>query len=429
MKFDVLVIGAGPAGLNAAQAAAARGATVAVVDDNARPGGQVWRHGPQAPLARPARALLADLAARAEVTLLDGTRVAQWLPERQVLAERAGAAMRIGYRSLVIATGARERFLPFPGWTLPGVTGAGGLQALVKGGTPVAGQRVVLAGSGPLLWAAAMTARAHGAQVAAIVEQAPALAVARFAASLARTPGKLLQAAHMRLALGATSYLCGAHVAEAAGSGRGERLERVRVRGQGGDRWIDCDRLACGYGLVPNTAIAAALGCRMQAQDGAQAILVDPWQATSVAGVFAAGECTGVGGMELSALEGRIAGLAATGAAGEAQGLFARRARFQAFARRMHEAFALNPALRTLAAADTLLCRCEDVSFAQAARHASWREAKLHTRCGMGPCQGKVCGPAAAFCLGWDGDGERSPRPPFVPVRIETLLQADEAGA
>jgi hypothetical protein len=87
----------------------------------------------------------------------------------------------------------------------------------------------------------------------------------------------------------------------------------------------------------------------------------------------------------------------------------------------MHAAFALDPQLRGLATPDTVLCRCEDVRFADAAQHRSWRDAKLHTRCGMGPCQGKICGEAAAFCLGWSRNG---PRPPFSPARIGTLMEA-----
>jgi D-hydroxyproline dehydrogenase subunit alpha len=90
----------------------------------------------------------------------------------------------------------------------------------------------------------------------------------------------------------------------------------------------------------------------------------------------------------------------------------------------MHEAFELRPHLRTLATPDTLFCRCEDVPYRELAQHTSWRDAKLHTRCGMGPCQGKVCEAAAAFCFGWQNSGEQIVRPPFSPARIETLLQA-----
>ncbi|CAM2185755.1 D-hydroxyproline dehydrogenase subunit alpha [Paraburkholderia sacchari] len=420
MKFDILIIGAGPAGLNAARVAAHAGAQVGIVDDNALPGGQIWRQGPGHRPAGRAREAIEALAIP-QVRRMSGTRVVQATGARQLLLEDATRGFTVDYDKLIVATGARERFLPYPGWTLPGVTGAGGLQALVKGGMPVRGERIVIAGTGPLLWAAAVTAREHGAQVAAIVEQAPPDAVRQFAAGLVATPAKLVQAARMRFDLRATPYLCGAHVVAAGGE---TQLTHVRIRRGVGDLSIDCERLACAYGLVPNTLVGAALGCRVEETQGMAAIAVDDLQATSLPDVFAAGECTGVGGMELAAVEGRLAAHAALGEADQARALFAQRARYRRFAARMHAAFALNPQLRTLAEPDTVLCRCEDVRFGDAAQHRSWRDAKLQTRCGMGPCQGKICGEAAAFCFGWPRAGQNGQRPPFSPARIGTLLEA-----
>ncbi len=423
MNVDVLVIGAGPAGLHAAQAAAEHGATVGVLDDNPAPGGQIWRQGPGHWPAGQARALLRALTAHTQVTWLSNARIAQTLSTNTLLVEANGHGLTVNYRQLIIATGARERLLPFPGWTLPGVTGAGGLQALIKGGMPVHHERIVIAGSGPLLWATAATARAHGAHIVALVEQAPPKAINRFVRSLTRTPAKLLQAARLRAGLWTTPYLLGAYVTEAIGSGR---VRQVRVRQHNGDQLLfDCDRLACAYGLLPNPGIAAALGCRVDLPEGVATIMADTWQATSMPNIFAAGECTGVGGLELAAVEGRIAALAALGKYTQATALFARRARYQRFAQRMHAAFSLNSALRGLATADTLFCRCEDVPYRDMARHHSWRDAKLHTRCGMGPCQGKVCGAAAAFCFGWQPSDDLTPRPPFAPTRIATLLHAE----
>lgn len=417
MNFDILIIGAGPAGLNAARVAADAGASVGIVDDNALPGGQIWRQGPHHPPKGHAREAIDALAQRPNVTRLSGTRVVQASGLRELLVEDAARGFTVGYGKLIVATGARERFLPYPGWTLPGVTGAGGLQALVKGGMPVRGERIVIAGTGPLLWAAAVTARERGAHVVAIVEQAAPHAVRQFAAGLVHTPAKLVQALRMRFDLRATPYLCGAWVVEAGGE---TQLTHVRIRNGREVQRIDCDRLACAYGLVPNVLLGTALGCRVEEGQGVAALAVDEWQATSVQDVYAAGECTGVGGMELAAVEGRIAAHAALGENEKARVLFAGRERYRRFAARMHRAFALDPALRELAAPDTVLCRCEDVAFGDAAQHRSWRDAKLHTRCGMGPCQGKICGEAAAFCFGWPRNGQR---PPFSPARIATLLE------
>jgi len=422
MNFDILVIGAGPAGLHAAHVVAQAGASVGLVDDNALPGGQIWRQGPRHRPTGRAREAIDALSREARITRWSGTRVVAALENRRILVEDATRGMALGYGKLIVATGARERFLPYPGWTLPGVTGAGGLQALIKGGLPVSGKRIVIAGTGPLLLAAAVTAREQGARVMAIVEQAPPAAVRRFATGLVLTPAKLVAAARMRFGLRATRYLWGAHVTQALGE---THVTHARIRHGDGETEIECDLLACAYGLVPNTLVGAALGCRVEATEtetrGEAALAVDTWQATSVPDIYAAGECTGVGGMELAAVEGRIAAHAALGERERAQALFGARERHRRFAARLRDAFALDPRLRELAAPGTLLCRCEDVTFGDAARHRSWRDAKLHTRCGMGPCQGRICGDAAAFCFGWPRDGQRAP---LSPARIATLIDA-----
>jgi NADPH-dependent 2,4-dienoyl-CoA reductase/sulfur reductase-like enzyme len=190
---EVLVIGAGPAGLAAAASAVANGADVVLLDAQPRAGGQVWRHDLAGVRSRRARRALRRIA---PVECLYGTRVIDVdISVRTLLAEDANRARELSWNRLVITAGARELFLPFPGWTLPGVTGAGGLQALVKQGWPIAGRKVVVAGTGPLLLAAAASLRAHGARVLAIVEQAARREVHAFARELWRWPDKLAQAA------------------------------------------------------------------------------------------------------------------------------------------------------------------------------------------------------------------------------------------
>ncbi|EIU4467695.1 NAD(P)/FAD-dependent oxidoreductase, partial [Pseudomonas aeruginosa] len=149
--YDLLIVGAGPAGLAAALAAAPSGARIALVDDNPAAGGQIWRDGPRASLPPRAHQMRQRLAGHANVEHFPATRVVACGPGRRLLLEDPQRGWQVGYRRLVLCTGARELLLPFPGWTLPGVTGAGGLQALAKGGLPLAGQRLVVAGSGPLL--------------------------------------------------------------------------------------------------------------------------------------------------------------------------------------------------------------------------------------------------------------------------------------
>ncbi len=197
---DIVVVGAGPAGLAAAEAAASRGKQVVLIDNQPRAGGQVWRHDVLHGQPRVATDAIRAVAGNANITSLEGTQVVAVEPERLLLQD-AHRGFHLAYGALVLATGARELLLPFPGWTLPGVTGAGGLQALAKQGWPLHGKRVLIAGSGPLLLAAAATAQRHGAHVVGIHEQAGASAVHRFAAGLWRWPGKLAQAARLRLEL------------------------------------------------------------------------------------------------------------------------------------------------------------------------------------------------------------------------------------
>ncbi|VVO35699.1 FAD/NAD(P)-binding oxidoreductase [Pseudomonas fluorescens] len=409
---DLLIIGAGPAGMAAALAAAPSAARIILLDDNPLPGGQIWRDGPQASLPDQARHMRERLEACSNIRRHSGTRVIACAGPKELLVEDADRGWLIGYDKLILCTGARELLLPFPGWTLPGVTGAGGLQALIKGGLPVHGERLVIAGSGPLLLASAATAKHNGAQVLRIAEQAATAAVTGFAAQLPRWPNKLLQS----FRLFDRHYRSGTHVLAALGN---ERLEGVRLKQQGKILELACDRLACGFGLIPNTQLGQALGCALDDQ----ALAVDAWQASSRADHYAAGECTGFGGSELALVEGAIAGHTAVGDLQAARQLWPRRARWQGFAKALNKAFALDPQLKSLAQADTLVCRCEDVPYAAVAGHTGWREAKLASRCGMGACQGRVCGGALQHLFGWQPS---APRPPFSPARIETLMCLDD---
>ena len=409
---DLLIIGAGPAGMAAALSAAPSGARIVLLDDNPWTGGQIWRDGPRASLPSQARRLRERLAACANIRHYPATRVIANVGVKTLLVEDNEHGWCIGYDKLILCTGARELLLPFPGWTLPGVTGAGGLQALIKGGLPVQGERLVIAGSGPLLLASAATAKNKGAQVLRIAEQASRAAVAGFAAQLPRWPHKLLQS----FALFDAQYHPQTHVLAVLGH---SRVEGVRLRQQGKVVEMACDRLACGFGLIPNTQLGQALGCALNGQT----IAVDQWQASSLPDHYAAGECTGFGGSELALVEGHIAGLAAVGEQKAAQRLWSRRTRWQGFAKALNHTFALDPTLKTLAEPDTLVCRCEDVLYSALTEHRHWREAKLATRCGMGACQGRICGGALHHLFGWQAPALR---PPFSPARIETFLCLDD---
>lgn len=409
LEVDVAVVGAGPAGIAAATVAAEAGRSVVLIDDGARAGGQIWRHRAGAPPSR-ARAWLQRLDASGAARLA-GATVFSIAPGFRVLAESDEGPWAVDAAQVILATGARELFLPFPGWTLPNVLGIGAAQALLKSGLSFSGKRVVLAGSGPLLLAVASTLARGGADVAFVAEQATRSAVLRFGASLWRDPGMIRDAIAYRRGFAGSPYRLGAWIAEA----RGEERVREAVLTDGRRSWtVACDYLCAGFGLVPATELARLLGCRM----AGGAVEVDDAQRTSVEGLFCAGEPTGIGGVGKALVEGEIAGWAAAGKSRQAGALLPRRRRLAAHARRLDRAFALRPELRNLARGDTIVCRCEDVRLVEFDPAWSSREAKLSVRAGMGPCQGRVCGPALRYLFGWESD---SVRVPILPVSIGSL--------
>lgn len=417
MDTEILIVGSGPAGITAAATAATHGRQVLLLDDNLAPGGQIWRE------ATTSQEEEVDNVKRKTLLALrvSGARVfSGWsvfdAPRQgtvRALYENGSDthATDISYERLVLATGARERFLPFPGWTLPGVFGAGGLQALARGGYSVAGKRIVVAGSGPLLLPVAAHLRQMGARVATVAEQASRWQLTRFSAFLSRQPGKLLEGLQYRAATGGSTYRLGCWPLAALGT---EKVEGVRLT-DGERTWDEpCDLLACGFHLVPNTELAALVGCALR--DGF--IVVDDVQQTSMPNVFAAGEPSGIAGLESALLTGTIAGLAAAGKFEEAKALLPRRQKLERFAARLKAAFTLRDELFGLAQPDTIVCRCEDVTYAALAPFENWDHAKRQTRCGMGPCQGRVCGPATEVLFGWRNS---SVRPPLVPVPLSAM--------
>jgi NADPH-dependent 2,4-dienoyl-CoA reductase/sulfur reductase-like enzyme len=247
LSAQVVVVGAGPAGIAAAITAAEAGADTLLLDENPAAGGQIWRAGVKGTPA-PARCWVARLqgsGARSE----SGASVFDARGERTLLVERHGEPLAVSWDRLVLATGTRELFLPFPGWTLPNVMGIGGAQAMVKSGAQVSGMRVVVAGSGPLMLPVAATLAKAGAKLELVAEQAPGAKVRRFGLGLWRQPGKWFEAARMRLAFSSTRFQTGAWVESAEGD---ETVRAVNLT-DGERTWrVECDLLATSYGLIPN---------------------------------------------------------------------------------------------------------------------------------------------------------------------------------
>lgn len=400
---DVLVVGGGPAGIAAATRAAESGAQVLIVDSGIEPGGQIWRHRDLGTLPSAARRWLARLRDAGARWVLQATVVDGDLTRGLTTVDPNGTTRIIAPR-VILATGARELFLPYPGWTLPNVMGIGGAQAMLKGGLDVRGKRVIIAGSGPLLLPVAAAMSKAGARLGTVAEQASARDVSAFAISLWSEPAKLLLAARYRMSTPLGAHRMGTWVERADGSGRVEAVTLATGR----RRWVErCDLLCCSYGLIPGTELARLLGCEVL--NGR--VITDALQRTTAAGVYSAGEATGVAGDEAAIAEGEIAGLAAASPTPVviSAGLSRRQQRGQRFAERLRETFRLRAELGTLADPETIVCRCEDVRLGQLDSSWTGRQAKLYTRAGMGPCQGAVCGPALEHLFGWPPGSIRPP--------------------
>ncbi|MFF0750848.1 FAD-dependent oxidoreductase [Streptomyces sp. NPDC004267] len=466
---DLAVVGAGPAGLAAAVTAADLGLRVALLDAGARPGGQFYRHpAPELGASRPQALHHEWRAFTSRVRRLDAHRAARrvtYHPDHHVWAVLpgsggawtlharttedahtdtgagagggAGTATSVTARSVLLATGAYERQLPFPGWTLPGVVGAGGAQAMLKSGLVLPGRRIVVAGSGPLLLAVAASLASAGARVPAVVEASAYGGYASHAGTLLRNPAKLLEGAHYGSALlrHHTRLLTRHAVVEAHGSDRVEavtvaRLDREWRPVPGTGRRVPCDAVAVGHGLVPELSLATALGCATRtAADGTVALDLTDELRTSVPGIWSAGETGGIGGAQLALCEGELAAHAIAGRARAAAALRRRRIRLRAFADAMAAAHRPGAGWTEWVTATTDVCRCEEVPAARireavdelGARDA--RTVKLLTRAGMGWCQGRMCGPAVAALSGAGSAPGSCPAPDRRPLACPVPLR------
>ncbi len=293
-RYDVIVIGAGPAGLAAAIAASEK--RVLLLDSAPRPGGQYWRHrAGHEPRDRAFRTLTGQLH---RVDYRPNTSV--WYVEPSFAVHTNNEVY--GADRLVIATGAHDRCLPFPGWLLPGVVTAGGAQALLKGQGVAIGRMVVVSGAGPFLLPVAAGLARAGVRVAGVFEAGRPQSYVRHPIAVTKafeTLGYGLSFARHRI-----PYFTGHRVVAAHGDGR---LEAVTI----GTRIVECDALAVGYGFTPQVELAVALGCETTVDGDGSLVVYEAHQSASTPGVYVAGEVTGVGGAALALVEGRLAGLAA----------------------------------------------------------------------------------------------------------------------
>lgn len=459
-RADIVVIGAGPAGMAAAVAAAEAGCAVVTLDDQPAPGGQVWRNveavaerGDLAIMGRDYARGVAAVAAfrRAAIAYRPGARVFGVEPAAagdggDVLFVRDGAAQRIACRRLIVATGAYERPAPFPGWTLPGVMSLGAGQIALKTGNATPMRPFVLAGQGPLLLSFAAQLRAAGSAPDLVLRLDDAgvrkRALGQGMKAALFGPDYLIKGARWAGALAGSV----ADVVEIAAEGDG-RLERVVWRrGNGGTGAFDATTLLVHDGVVPNAQLTRAMQAPHSYEPRAAAWrpAADPatGRLDACGWVHVAGDCAGVNGWNAATAMGRLAAMAAVQALGKtaAGGLGARIDLARARAVRPF-LDALYPPARAFRRPtdDVVACRCEDISVGDVRAAASLgaqgpNQLKAFTRAGMGPCQGRMCAQTVAGILAeaqardLASVGLMRIRMPIAPVTIAEMAALDTSG-
>lgn len=468
MSRHVVVIGGGPAGTAAAESALRHGATVTLIDSNEALGGQYNRRIPAAyGVRRPLTIGHGYAAAARRARLLIEHPRCEYLPwaavyqiERHLEGGCPAVRLLIGVEgdrrahrvvqgdALVLATGAYDRVCPFPGWDLPGVYTAGAAQTLAKTQRLLVGRSVLLSGTGPFLLPVAQSLAENGAQVRAVLEANPGRRIARHWVArpweLRHSAGKALELIeYMASGVRHRIPLRTAHaVVAVAGAGRVEEAIVARLDANwtpipGSHTTVAVDAVAVSHGFTPQHELAVAAGAELTANGFVQ---VDESQQTSAECVWAAGEITGIGGSQVADIEGAVAGLAAAGATPD-RVLRAHHRTAEQFVARLAAAHPIRPGVLTWSRPDTVICRCEgttcgEVITAWSSDTDGYRSAKLATRAGLGPCQGRMCAanlealrgkPYADQTTTTAGLAAAGPawRPLAAPVRLRELAELD----
>jgi NADPH-dependent 2,4-dienoyl-CoA reductase/sulfur reductase-like enzyme len=457
-RYDLVVVGAGPAGLSAAARAADLGLSVLLADENPAPGGQIYRAVTTTPVTE--RAVLgedywrgASIVARFErAAATYAPRCTVWSLTDDPAAPGTfeiglsldGKARIIGAAQVILATGAQERPFPIPGWTLPGVMTAGAAQIALKSAGIVPSGRTVIAGCGPLLYLLASQLAAAGTEIVALLDTTPRANWLKAAAALPdflRSPylakGMKLMAAtrrKLRFVSGVTGL---------AATGK-DRLAEIEVSRGGRTETIACDTLLLHQGVIPSVNLSNAAGCAHDFDEAQHCFVprVDSWFASSVEGIAIAGDGAGIGGAESAALRGEIAAFDAARRLGrltpeerDRQAAPIRAGLERCLRGRRFLDLLYRPAPQFLSPRrdDTIVCRCEEVTAGQV-RDAAKRlgvvgpnQMKAFLRCGMGPCQGRLCGPTVVELITETRGttpaevGYYRLRPPVKPVTLAEL--------
>lgn len=462
IRRDVVIVGAGPAGLSAALTLAERGLRPTLIDENPAVGGQIYRQtvmtsgtgaiGPSSADGERGQQLRRRMGdVQDKIELLTDTMVWGIFGHKQVAVKCSDGWQMIQATHLMLATGAYEYVCPFPGWTLSGVMTPGGAQSMIKSMGVRPGKRVLVAGSGPFLLVVAGQLQEAGVEVVGVVEAVRRRDMLRHIGGLLACPAMLRQGWQYIRALkqNRVPLLWGHVVTRARGEGLIREVEIAPCDQQWrpvsvGRRTVEVDTLCVGYGFVPRSELASLSGCRMRYADelGGWIPEVDANLQTSVDGVWVAGDGAGVAGSVVAEAEGTLVGLRILAELDQIktpdlirteQRVRARLATLRRFRRALDQIYHVRAGLDDLATKETIVCRCEELTLeeVEAAAHfggTTQRSLKVMTRLGMGPCQGRMCWPAMARRIACqtgkrqDAVGPISVRPPAVPLTIGDLL-------
>jgi NADPH-dependent 2,4-dienoyl-CoA reductase/sulfur reductase-like enzyme len=464
-RTELVVVGAGPAGLTAAIEAARAGVDVAVVDENRRPGGQIFRQLPDgfavtdgAALGtefRRGQQLLGELAGL-PIRFLFGSLVWGIFEDRVLEVIDDDRSFRLGAEAIVIATGAYDRPVPLPGWTLPGVFSVGGAQTLLKSQRLLAGRRILMAGTGPLQLVVASQLAKAGGEIVAIADAVPTHALLRHVWPLIKGWSLTRDGIGYRwdLLKARVPWIAPSILVRVEGEHEVERAAIATVDADwrpisGTERTFEVDTVCIGYGLLPSVELARLCGCDLRYDEATDTWLPerDGWFETNKRGIYAVGDGAGIAGAAVAADEGRIAGLAVASRLGRISDAQLRAAtaaprrrlhRLGAFRAAMDAVYRVGLGLHELALADTIVCRCEEVRCldVQAAIDdgaATLSQVKAWTRAGMGSCQGRMCSLPIAHVIarrtGGDVEaaGVQTALVPAKPVAIRQLLTDTQA--
>jgi NADPH-dependent 2,4-dienoyl-CoA reductase/sulfur reductase-like enzyme len=414
----VVIVGAGPAGIRAAQTLVAHGVRPVLLDEAARGGGQIYRRQPANFKRSPVKlyGFEAGKASALHQTIDELREHLDYRPETLVWNAENGAldtlhdgrAARLAFSRLIVATGATDRILPVPGWTLPGVYSLGAAQIALKFQGCAIGERVVFAGSGPLLYLVAYQYAKAGAKVVAVLDRSPFSAQARALPGLLSQPATLAKGIYYRAWLTAHGIPVhqGASLTQVNGQ---QRVQSLTWRNAKGSQHIDCDAVALAHGLRSETQLADLLGCTFTWNPLNRAWLPqrDSAGRSSVAEVYLAGDGAGIMGADAAEMAGERAALALLEDIGylippeRPAHLEHSLKRIGDFRQGLEQAFAFPEDWATGVTDDVMVCRCEEVlagDIRQVVREGHWEinRVKAHCRVGMGRCQGRMCGAAAA---------------------------------